>query len=255
VKHLEGKRIFVTGAGGALGRASSLMFAREGASVAVVDVNADAAETTRQLIEYEGGHAVAIAVDVRVENEVREAVESAVAQLGGIDSLFNNAGVMPHQDKSFLDGDLYLWHDISAINLDGTMLCSKYVVPHIIAGGGGAVLNMSSFLAVMGCTFPQDGYTASKGAIASFTRSMAVQLGSRGVRVNGMAPGPVLTEHVEQFFPDPEARRVRLDRVPLGRFGSPDDVAGLATFLLSDAASWVTGQVIVIDGGISSNYI
>jgi NAD(P)-dependent dehydrogenase (short-subunit alcohol dehydrogenase family) len=255
VKHLEGKRIFVTGAGGALGRASSLMFAREGAAVAVIDIDPDAAEKTRQLVEDDGGHAVAIAIDVRVENEVREAVESAVAQLGGIDSLFNNAGVMPHQDKSFLDGDLHLWHDISAINLDGTMLCSKYVVPHIIAGGGGAVLNMSSFLAIMGCTFPQDGYAASKGAIASFTRSMAVQLGSRGVRVNGMAPGPVLTEHVEQFFPDPEARRVRLDRVPLGRFGSPDDVAGLATFLLSDAASWVTGQVIVIDGGISSNYI
>lgn len=255
MKHLEGKRIFVTGAGGALGRASSLMFAREGAAVAVVDISADAAEETRRLIEAEGGVAVAITADVRDEHQVQAAASAAVAALGGLDTLFNNAGVMPHQDKSFLDGDLELWHLISSINLDGTMLCSKYVVPHIIEAGGGAVLNMSSFLAVLGCSFPQDGYAASKGAISSLTRSMAVQLGPKGIRVNGMAPGPVLTAHVEQFFPDPEARRIRLERVPLGRFGAPDDVAGLASFLVSDAAAWVTGQVVVIDGGISSNYL
>jgi NAD(P)-dependent dehydrogenase (short-subunit alcohol dehydrogenase family) len=192
---------------------------------------------------------------VRDEAQVVEAAATAAAALGGLDTLFNNAGVMPHEDKSFLDGDLELWHLISSINLDGTMLCSKHVVPHIIAAGGGAVLNMSSFLAVLGCSFPQDGYAASKGAISSLTRSMAVQLGPKGIRVNGMAPGPVLTAHVEQFFPDPEARRVRLDRVPLGRFGAPEDVAGLAGFLVSDAAAWVTGQVVVIDGGISSNYL
>ena len=255
MKHLEGKRIFVTGAGGALGRASGLMFAREGAAVAVVDISADAAAETQRMIEAEGGVAVAITADVRDEAQVRDAADAAVAALGGLDTLFNNAGVMPHQDKSFLDGDLDLWHLISSINLDGTMLCSKYVVPYIIEGGGGAVLNMSSFLAVIGCSFPQDGYAASKGAISSLTRSMAVQLGPKGIRVNGMAPGPVLTAHVEQFFPEPEARRVRLERVPLGRFGAPDDVAGLASFLVSDAAAWVTGQVIVIDGGISSNYL
>lgn len=255
MKHLEGKRIFITGAGGALGRASSLMFAREGASVAVVDISAEAAQETRRLIEADGGNAVAITADVREEDQVREAAAAAAQALGGLDTLFNNAGIMPHQDKSFLDGDLELWHLISSINLDGTMLCSKYVVPHIIEAGGGAVLNMSSFLAVLGCSFPQDGYAASKGAISSLTRSMAVQLGPRGIRVNGMAPGPVLTAHVEQFFPDPEARRVRLDRVPLGRFGAPDDVAGLASFLVSDSAKWITGQVIVIDGGISSNYL
>ena len=255
MKHLEGKRIFVTGAGGALGRASSVLFAREGAAVAVVDISTEAAEETRRLIEAEGGIAVAITADVRDENQVREASGTAARELGGLDTLFNNAGIMPHQDKSFLDGDLELWHLISSINLDGTMLCSKYVVPHIIEAGGGAVLNMSSFLAVLGCSFPQDGYAASKGAISSLTRSMAVQLGPRGIRVNGLAPGPVLTAHVEQFFPDPEARRVRLDRVPLGRFGAPDDVAGLASFLVSDNARWITGQVIVIDGGISSNYL
>jgi NAD(P)-dependent dehydrogenase (short-subunit alcohol dehydrogenase family) len=252
---LEGKRVFVTGGGGALGRASSVLFAREGAAVAVVDINRVAAEATVRLISADGGQAIAIEADIREEAQVELAVNQAVAEFGGLDTLFNNAGIMPHQDESFLDGDLELWHQISSINLDGTMLCSKYVVPHIVAAGGGAVVNMSSFLAVLGTTYPQDGYAASKGAISSLTKSMAVQLGSRGIRVNGLAPGPIMTAHVEQFFPDPAARAIRLERVPLGRFGQPEDAAGLACFLASDAASWLTGQVIVLDGGISSNYL
>ncbi len=252
---LAGKRALVTGAGGALGRASSLLFASEGAAVAVVDIDRAAAEETVRLITEQGGQSIAITADVRDESQVKRAVDEAVDGLGGLDTLFNNAGIMPHQDASFLDGDLDLWHLISSINLDGTMLCSKYAVPHIAAAGGGAVVNMSSFLAVLGCTYPQDAYAASKGAISSLTRSMAVQLGGKGIRVNALAPGPIMTAHVEQFFPDPEARRIRLERVPLGRFGKPEDAAGLACFFASDAASWLTGQVVVLDGGISSNYL
>jgi NAD(P)-dependent dehydrogenase (short-subunit alcohol dehydrogenase family) len=252
---LEGKRAFVTGGGGALGRASSVLFAREGAAVAVIDINLAAAEETVRLISADGGRGIAIEADIREESQVELAVNHAIAKFGGLDTLFNNAGIMPHQDESFLDGDLELWHRISSINLDGTMLCSKHVVPHIVAAGGGAVVNMSSFLAVLGTTYPQDGYAASKGAISSLTKSMAVQLGSRGIRVNGLAPGPIMTAHVEKFFPDPAARAIRLERVPLGRFGQPEDAAGLACFLASDAASWLTGQVIVLDGGISSNYL
>jgi NAD(P)-dependent dehydrogenase (short-subunit alcohol dehydrogenase family) len=252
---LAGKRAFITGAGGALGRASSVLFAREGAAVAVVDIDLAAAEETARLVHDNGGRAVAIAADVRDEAQVSSAVEEAISALGGLDTLFNNAGIMPHQDASFLDGDLDLWHLISSINLDGTMLCSKHVVPHIVAAGGGTVINMSSFLAVLGCTYPQDAYAASKGAISSLTRSMAVQLGPQGIRVNALAPGPIMTAHVEQFFPDPEARRIRLERVPLGRFGKPEDAAGLACFFASDASSWLTGQVVVLDGGISSNYL
>ncbi len=252
---LAGKRALITGAGGALGRASCLHFAQQGAAVAVLDLRPEAAEETARLVRAAGEPAVALVADVRDEEQMRRAVAEAVEALGGLDVLFNNAGIMPHQDRSVLDADLELWRQISEINLHGTVLGTKYAVPHLIAAGGGAVVNMSSFLAVMGCSYPQDAYAASKGAITSLTRSMAVQLGPRGIRVNALAPGPILTEHVEQFFPDPEARRIRLERVPLGRFGQPADVAGLAGYLASDAASWLTGQVIVLDGGISANYI
>lgn len=252
---LAGKRAFITGGGGALGRASALVFAREGASVAVVDIVADAAEETARQVAEQGGTALPIVADVSDEEQVERAVAEAVEALGGLDTLFSNAGIMPHQDRSVLDTDLDLWRFIASTNVHSTALCAKYTVPHIVAAGGGAVVNMSSFLAVMGCTYPQDAYAASKGAIAALTRSMAVQLGPRRIRVNALAPGPILTAHVEQFFPDPEARRVRLERVPLGRFGIPDDAAELACFLASDAASWVTGQVVVLDGGISCNYL
>lgn len=255
MSQLAGRRALVTGGGGALGRASSLLFAREGAAVAVVDIDADAARETVRLIAAQGGRAVAVRADISNEREAARAVADAVDTLGGLDTLFNNAGIMPHQDRSLLDADLELWHTISSVNVDGTVLCSRYAVPHLVAAGGGTVVNMSSFLAVLGCSFPQDAYTASKGAIAAVTRSMAVQLGPHGVRVNALAPGPIATEHVERFFPDPEARRARLSRIPLGRFGTPDDAAGLACFLASDASGWITGQVIVLDGGISCNYL
>lgn len=252
---LEGRRALVTGAGGVLGRASAQRFAAEGASVAVLDIDTDAAEETVALVRESGGRALAVTADVREEDQVVTAVAAAVDGLGGLDLLFNNAGVMPHQDVSFLDADPRLWSTIHDINLLGTVLCSKHAVPHLLAAGGGAVVNMSSFLAVLGCSVPQDAYAASKGAVAALTTSMAVQLGPRGVRVNALAPGPVLTAHVEAFFPDPQARRDRLARFPLGRFGQPADVAALACFLASDDASWLTGQTVVLDGGASSTYL
>ena len=252
---LEGRRALVTGAGGALGRAMCLLFAREGAQVGVLDLVAGAAAETVDLVRAEGGDALALVADVADEAAVYDAVATAAATFGGLDLLVNNAGIMPHQDRSVLDADLDLWRLVTAVNLHGTVLCSKYAVPHLVTAGGGAVVNMSSFLAVTGTTYPQDAYAASKGAIASLTTSMAVQLGPHGVRVNGLAPGPILTAHVEGFFPDPEARAIRLARVPLGRFGTPADAAELACFLGSDAASWITGQTVVLDGGISCNYL
>jgi NAD(P)-dependent dehydrogenase (short-subunit alcohol dehydrogenase family) len=247
--------VFLTGAGGALGGASAVLFAREGARVAVVDAREEAAAATVRSITDQGGEALALMADVREEAQVRAAVDETVRRWGHIHILFNNAGIMPHADRSFLDMDPELWATIYDINLRGTAMCSKYAVPHIIAAGGGAVVNMGSFLEIMGCTNPQDAYAASKGAVAALTRSMAVQLGRHHIHVNALCPGPIETPHVQQFFPTEEARRVRLERIPMGRFGRPEDVAELALYLASDASSWMTGQTLYLDGGISVNYL
>lgn len=255
MEYLTGRRILITGAGGAIGRASCLTFAREGASIAAVDIADDTVRDTVELVRAAGGEAVAVLADVADEGQVQAAVESAVSQLGGLDGLFANAGIMPHQDRSVLDAERDVWDLIFNINVRGTANCVKHAAPHLVAAGGGSVVTMSSFLALLGCSNPQDAYTASKGAIASLTRALAVQLGPSNVRVNALAPGPVATAHVEKFFPDESARAVRLARFPLGRFGTTADVAELACFLSSDAASWITGQVIAIDGGASCNYV
>ncbi len=252
---LQGKVAFITGAGGVLGRASAELFAREGARVAVVDAVADTAEETARRVTTAGGEALALQADVTDEAQVCAAVAATANRWGALDTLFNNAGIMPHQDRSVLEMDTALWDQIYAINVRGAALCCKYAIPHIIAAGGGAVVNMSSFVALMGSSNAQEGYGASRGAIIAFTRSLAVQFGPRNIRVNALCPGPVETEHVRAFFASEEARQRRLDRIPLGRFGRPEDVAELALYLASDAAGWLTGQAIALDGGISCHYL
>lgn len=251
---LEGKVVFLTGGGGVLGTASAILFAREGARIAVADAVLETAERTVQSIRAAGGDAVALECDVREEDQVRESVEATVERWGRLNALFANAGIMPHADHSVLDMESELWDLVYDVNVRGTALCCKHALPYIEAAGGGSVVTMSSFLALVGCSNPQEAYTATRGAVISFTRSLAVQFGPRNIRVNALCPGPIETPHVRGFFPTEEARRIRLNRVPLGRFGRPEDVAEAALFLLSDASGWITGQTIVLDGGISINY-
>src|SRR5712692_440088 len=158
---LKGKVVFLTGVGGVLGRASAILFAQEGARIAVVDMARDKVDETAQQINANGGEAIALCVDITDESAVREAVETTVKRWGHLDTLFNNAGIMPHEDISVVNLDVELWSRIYSTNVLGTALCSKYAIPHIIQAGGGAVVNMSSFLAMMGCSNPQEAYGAS----------------------------------------------------------------------------------------------
>jgi NAD(P)-dependent dehydrogenase (short-subunit alcohol dehydrogenase family) len=140
------------------------------------------------------------------------------------------------------------------VNLKGIFLCCKYGVPELIRAGGGSIVNVASFVALVGCTVPQDAYTASKGAVISLTRSLAVQYGPKGVRANALCPGPIETPLTRELLKDEAARRLRLNRIPLGRFGRAEDVVNAALYLASDESAWTTGTTFVVDGGISVNY-
>jgi NAD(P)-dependent dehydrogenase (short-subunit alcohol dehydrogenase family) len=252
---LEGKVCFVTGGASGMGRVAAAMFCREGARVAVADVNADAREAAATDARKHGGDAFAVPCDVTREKEVRDAIAATVKRFGRLDVLYNNAGIMMEQDNSVVNTEESAWDRTLAVNVKGIYLCCKYGIPEMIKAGGGSVINIASFVALVGCSVPQDAYTASKGAIIALTKSLAVQFGSKGVRANAICPGPIETPLLtEWLLKDAEAKRVRLARNPTGRFGKPEDIVNAGIYLASDESTWTNGAVLVIDGGITSNY-
>ena len=255
---LDGKVCFVTGGASGMGRVAAAMFCAEGARVAVADVNAEACETAAAAARKAAagaGDALAVPCDVTRDAEVRKAIATTVERFGGLHVLYNNAGIMMAEDRSVVDTEEWVWDRTLAVNLKGIYLCCRHGIPEMIRSGGGSVINIASFVALVGCSVPQDAYTASKGAVIALTKSLAVQFAPRGVRSNAICPGPIETPLLtEWLLADPEARRLRLARNPTGRFGRPEDIVNAGIFLASDESAWTNGAVLVLDGGITSNY-
>jgi len=251
---LADKTVLITGAGSGMGRLAAQVFAREGARIVAVDLDEALLRETAASVEAEGGRIAAVVGNVAAAADVERAVAEGVRAFGGLNVLYNNAGIFPDEDGSIVDMDESVYQRVLDVNLKGVALCCKYGIPRLIEAGGGSVINVASFVALVGCTVPQDAYTASKGAVISLTRSLAVQYGRQGVRANAICPGPILTPMLESLFPNEEERLKRLNRIPLGRFGRPEDVVNAALYLASDESSWTTGTTFVVDGGISVNY-
>lgn len=192
--------------------------------------------------------------DVSREEDVASWVRAGEERFGGLQVLYNNAGIFPDDDRGVLTMDEAVYRRTLDVNLKGVMLCCKHAIPAMVRAGGGSVVNVASFVALVGCTVPQDAYTASKGAVLALTKSLAVQFGPQGVRANAICPGPILTPLLQDLFPSEAEKMKRLNRIPLGRFGLPEDIAYAALYLASDESSWMTGTEFVVDGGITVNY-
>ncbi|HLW02851.1 MAG TPA: glucose 1-dehydrogenase [Ktedonobacterales bacterium] len=251
---LANKVAIITGGGSGMGRVASLLFAREGAKVTVADIDPKTGEETVAEIHKAGGEALFVPVNVADEAQVQRMVAATVERFGAVHVLYNNAGIMPGDDGAVTDITEQTWDKVLDVNLKSAFFCCKYAIPEMIKAGSGSIINTASFVAILGCTVPQDAYTASKGGMISLTKSLAVQYAKHGIRANAICPGPIETPLLRMLWTSEEERNKRLNRIPLGRFGTPEDIVYLALYLASDEASWTTGAVMVADGGITSNY-
>ena len=249
---LDGKVALITGAGGGMGRVAAQRFAAEGAKVAVVDV--DHHPEVVDAIEAAGGQAISLVADVRDFAQVEAAVARTVEAFGGLSVLYNNAGVSLGDDDDAVTTPESTWELTMDVNVKGLWLCCKAGIPAMLDSGGGSIINVASFVAHLGAATPQLAYTTSKGAVLSMTREIAVIYARRGIRANALCPGPVLTPLLAKYLSDDEKRNRRLVHIPMGRFGEAEEMVNGALFLASDEASYMTGQSLLIDGGITAAY-
>ena len=252
---LQGKVAVITGAGSGIGRVAASLFAAEGAQVVVADVMGDHAEAAVADIEGAGGTATAVTVDVSDEAQVGAMIDRAVSAYGGVHVLFNNAGIFPADDGGILDTPPETWQKVMEVNLKGVWLGCRAAVPAMLDSGGGSIINVASFVALVGAATAQMAYTASKGGVLAMTRELAVEYARKGIRANSICPGPIETPLLAELLSDPARRQRRLVHIPMGRFGRPEEIAKAALFLASDDASFVTGSALVVDGGITAAYV
>ena len=249
---LDGKVALITGAASGLGRVAAELFASEGARVVIADL-IDGSEAVTAITEL-GGDAISVACDVSDDASVEMAIQTAVSTYGGLHVLYNNAGISPGDDDGPTNTPDSTWEKVLDINVTGVARCCRHGIPAMLASGGGSIVNVASFVAHLGAATPQIAYTASKGAVLSMTREIAVIYARQGIRCNALCPGPVLTPLLAKFLSDDAKRQRRLVHIPMGRFGEPIEIAKGALFLASDDSSFMTGQSLLVDGGITAAY-
>jgi len=252
---LEGKVALITGAGSGMGRSAAELFAGEGARVVVTDVVDDAGNAAVAAVRAAGGEATFVHADVSRAADCEAMVRCATDTYGGLHVLYNNAGIFPADDGGVLDTPESTWEKVMEINLKGVWLGCRAGIPAMIASGGGSIVNVASFVALVGAATAQIAYTSSKGGVLAMTREIAVEYARQGIRANALCPGPIETPLLEELLSDPARRARRMVHIPMGRLGRAEELARAALFLASDDASFMTGASLVVDGGITAAYV
>jgi NAD(P)-dependent dehydrogenase (short-subunit alcohol dehydrogenase family) len=252
---LEGKVALITGAGSGMGRAAAELFAGEGAKIVITDVDENAGNDAVAAVRTAGGDATFVRANVAEWSDCQAMVATAVGTYGALHVLYNNAGIFPADDGGVLDTPQETWRRVMAVNLEGVWLCCKAGIPAMLESGGGSIVNVASFVALVGAATAQIAYTASKGGVLAMTRELAVEYARQGIRANALCPGPIQTPLLEELLSDPVRRARRLVHIPMGRLGRAEELAKAALFLASDDASFMTGASLVVDGGITAAYV
>lgn len=258
---LDGKVVFITGAGSGIARAASQIFTREGAKVVIAELRPELGQAAETLVREGGGEAIFVETDVTKEDSVKNAIDTTLERYGKLDVLYNSAGGSIVEDGKVTEVDMSVWNHTISLDLLGTFLCCRHGIPKLIENGGGAIINMSSVVALRG-SFPIHVYTSAKGAILSFTQVLAGTYARNNIRANAICPGVIMTDRVKQRFgesldiPAPNAQaaainlKAQIEKYPFS-VGEPEDIARIALFLASDESRMVNGAVIPAEGGVS----
>ena len=250
---LKDKVALITGGGSGLGREMALLFAAEGAGIVINDIDLEAGERTKHEI---GSQALFVPGDVSHDPDSEKLFAAIRDAHGRLDVSVHNAGIMDPHDEGVLETPRHVWDRVLAVNLTGVFLCCRHAIPLMLeTEGTSSLINIASFVALLGAAVPQVAYTASKGGVLAMTREIAVQYARRGLRANAICPGPIRTPLLEYLISDEQKRSNRLNHIPAGRFGEPRDIANAALYLASDESDWVTGTEFLVDGGITAAYL